>query len=115
MSLSIIDNVHVVLSKTASALIFEDLTNVTDTSSLTNAVEYNQSFPVATTVVGMGQVGTGKFLYIKPTANVTAVFDGGAETHVFLAGKASRIWMNFSALSLTVSGSANIIQVVIAG
>lgn len=119
MALQIIDNVAITLSNDAGtnpqSILMKEVLAVTDSSSLTQAEEIKQNFPVGVTVVNMGQVATGKFLYIKPTANVTVIFDGGAETHVFLAGKASRIWMNYTAMSLTVSGSANFIQLVIAG
>ena len=118
MALQIIDNVAITLSNDAGtnpqSIIFKELANSTDAVSLTQAEEFKENFPVGVNVIPMGQLGTGKFLYIKPTANVTAIFDGGAETHVFLAGKASRLWMNYTAMSLTVSGAPNFIQVIVA-
>jgi len=119
LALQIIDNVNITLSNDSGtnpqSILFKEAFNSVDTASLLQAEEIKQSFPVGVNVVNMGLIATGKYLYIKPTANVTAIFDGGAETHVFLAGKASRLWMNYTGLSLTVSGSANFVQLVIAG
>ena len=119
MALQIIDNVATTVSNDAGtnpqSILFKEAFSSVDTTSLSQAEEIKMSFPVGVNVVNMGLIATGKYLYIKPTANVTVIFDGGAETHVFLAGKASRLWMNYTGMSLTVSGSANLIELLIAG
>lgn len=89
--------------------------DTTDTALITEMREFHEPFPVGTTVIPMGAIGQGRWVYIKPTADVAMLTNGGTEQLTFRGGKASRFWMNFTSMSLVVSGAANVIHLVIAG
>lgn len=96
-------------------LLLKKYEELTDTTLLLEAVQVDQPFPVATTVVSMGTIAQGKWIYVKPTADCSLIFNGGLEQRQFRAGKASRLWMNFTAVSVVVTGAINQIHIVIAG
>jgi len=70
-------------------------------------------FPVATTAVSMGNITNGKFIYAKPTLDCTLVLSG--ENVALRAGKASKIWANFTSVSIIEAVAPNAIELVIAG
>lgn len=84
-----------------------------DTDSLNEIVSLETIFPIATTVVNMGNIAAGKFLYIKPTLTCTAVV--GGESLVLRAGKENKLWIDFTSLSIIEANAPNLISIVIAG
>lgn len=87
----------------------------TDSTNLVESVTFDQPFPVATTVLSMGTIAQGRFMYIKPAADVSILFNGGVEPIVFRGGKASKMWINFTSASIVVTGAAVQTNIVIAG
>jgi len=87
----------------------------TDATLLTESVTFDQPFPVATTALSMGTIAQGRFIYVKPTSDISIIFNGGAEPIVFRAGKVSKMWINFTAASVVVSGAPVQVNIVIAG
>lgn len=84
-----------------------------DTALLIESKTLQESFPVGTTSISLGNISQGRFLYVKPEAACVATIDG--QTLSLRAGKASSIWADFTTLSITVTGTPNKIVLVVAG
>ncbi len=94
-------------------VLFSAVLEVADTTSLTKAKTVNEVFPIGDTVISLGTITTGKFLYVKPTTNV--VIDLGNGPITFLAGKQSVLWTTFTEITVTVSGATNDVFLAIGG
>lgn len=90
----------------------EDLED-TDVTSLPEIVVRYESFPVGTSAINLGNIATPKLLIVKPTNDVDVEIDGTAYT--FKGGKLSKLWIEFSSLSLVVTTTANVVSLVVAG
>lgn len=87
----------------------------TDTTLLTETAMFDQPFPVATTALSMGTIAQGRWIYVKAASDVSLLFNGGVEPIVFRGGKASRMWINFTAVSIVVTGAPIQTNILIAG
>lgn len=90
----------------------EDLEDI-DADNLEEIVSRYESFPVGVHAIPLGNITTPKLLIIKPTADLSVTIDGTAYT--FKGGKLSKLWVEFSTLSLTVTTAANVVSLVVAG
>lgn len=117
--MQLIDVIQLTLSNdngtNPQSVVKKENTSNTDTALLTELVEFKQPFPVATTALAMGTIAQGRWIYVKPTSDVSLLFNGGAEPIQFRGGKVSRMWINFTAVSVVVSGAPNVVEIVIAG
>lgn len=86
----------------------------TDVALLKESITRQETFPIGTMTIPMGNITQGKFLFIKPTNDLQVKLDGGSN-HTFRGGKVSKMWVNFSALEITVSTAAQVVVVGIAG
>jgi hypothetical protein len=73
---------------------FEDI----DTTLLKESVTRQETFPIGTHTIALGNIANAKFLYVKPAKDLQAVINGSAIT--LRGGKASKMWVNFTALSI---------------
>jgi hypothetical protein len=94
-------------------ILFKDVSEVADILSLTECRNVSETFPVATTAVSMGNITAGNFIWCKPTNACSLVIDG--QIIPIAAGKVTKMWCNFAALSVTVTTAVNKIQLIIAG
>lgn len=89
---------------------FEDI----DSTTLMESVTRDETFPVGTNSIALGNIALGKYLLVKPSASVGLKIDGGA-TIPLRSGKVSKIWCDFTSVDLVVTGAAAQVLVVIAG
>jgi hypothetical protein len=71
-------------------------------------------FPIGTHSISLGNIAQGRFLLIKPKSNVQISINGGAAL-TLREDKVTKMWLNFTQLSLTVTGSASEVIIVVAG
>jgi hypothetical protein len=76
---------------------FEDI----DTTLLKESVTRQETFPVGTHSIGLGNIALGKFLYIKPAKDLQAIING--ESITLRGGKASKMWVSVTTLSITTA------------
>jgi hypothetical protein len=93
---------------------FGEIIDDIDTSLITECVTRVEKFPIGTTAISMGNIAAGKFLYIKPTSDLDIVINT-SQTLTLRGGKATKMWVNFTALSLIVSTAAQNVTLVLAG
>lgn len=119
MALRLNDNMSLTLSRDISSspqdIIMKHVENVNEDVLLTEAAELDQPLPVATNVFPMGTIATGRFLYIKPAANVSLIFNGGTEQILIRGGKVTRLWADFTSLDIVVTGAPVQVHAVVAG
>jgi hypothetical protein len=89
---------------------FEDI----ELTLIKESITRTEKFPVGTNSISMGNVAQGKFLYIKPAANVSVSMDGGP-LMVFRANKATRMWVDFTSLDITVATDPAFVTILLAG
>ena len=89
---------------------FEDV----DLSLLKESVTRSEAFPVGTHAIGLGNIALGKFLCIKPAADLDVSINGAA-VQKFRGGKISKLWIEFTTLSITVSTDPQTVVLVVAG
>lgn len=89
---------------------FEDA----DIALLKESVVRQESFPVGTHSISLGNIAQGKWLFIKPTNDLEVKIDAGSN-QTFRGGKISKMWVNFTALEITVSTAAQVVVLGIAG
>ena len=89
---------------------FED----TDVTNLLECLVREESFPIGTHTISLGNIAQGKFLIIKPAADLLVKIDGGSN-QTFVAGKFSKMWVKFTSLEITVSTAAQVVVIGIAG
>jgi hypothetical protein len=77
---------------------FEDI----DTLLLKESITRQESFPIGTHAISLGNIALGKFLYIKPKKDLQVAINGGPAI-TFRAGKASRLWIAITSLSITTT------------
>ncbi len=94
-------------------ILFKEVLDVVDTTSVTEVRNASETFPVGVNVISLGNIAAGKLIYVKPTA--ACVMTIGGETISLRAGKVSKIWADFTTLTITVSTASNKIALVIAG
>lgn len=94
---------------------FSDTISDTDTASILKSVTIQTEFPAGTHAIDLGQITTGKLLLIKPTANMTMNLDAADTDYTLKAGKMSKLWADFTSLSITVSGAAQTISIFVGG
>lgn len=79
---------------------FADESEDTDILSLTKVRDLVDTYPVGSNALSLGQITTGKFVWIKPSADVTLVIEG--QNLKCKAGKASKLWTEFTTLAIDV-------------
>jgi hypothetical protein len=84
-----------------------------DDTSITEVVSNELSFPVGTTPVSLGLISAGKFVSVKPEADLTLEIDG--EPVNLRANKRSFIWADFTAIQIINGGVAAVIASVVIG
>ena len=85
---------------------FEDI----DTTLLKEIVVRQETFPIGTHAISLGNISTGKFLYIKPKKDLQVSINGGAN-QTFRGGKASKLWMTVTSLSIIPTEAQEVILV----
>ena len=93
---------------------FSDEFEDTDVSLLKESITRQESFPVGTHSISMGNIAQGKFVVIKPTNDLQVKFDSGVN-HTFKGGKLSKMWISFTSLEITVSTAEQVVVLGIAG
>ena len=88
---------------------FEDI----DVTNLKESVTRQETFPVGTHSISMGNIALGRFLLIKPKNNLTASI--GGENLNLKGGKISRLWADFASLDIVVSTEPQEVLIVVAG
>jgi hypothetical protein len=92
----------------------EDFSDI-DVASLAEIVTRDESFPVGTVSIPMGNIASGKFLYIRPEADITFTLNGGSPL-VAKGGKATKMWTTVTSLTLTIPAAVPVsVALVIAG
>jgi len=86
----------------------------TDIINLKEVALRQETFPVGTHVISLGNITQGKFLYLKPTQDVGVEINGLAAI-TFRAGKATRMWANVTSLSIVVSTDPQEVLIAVAG
>lgn len=91
-----------------------------DVTNLSECITRQESFPVGTHVISLGNIAQAKLLSIKPKAStvsgtVTMSINGSLTEIPLRAGKVSRLWTTFTSLSITVTGNPVEMLIVIAG
>lgn len=95
-------------------ILMKSVKETADTTSCTKSVTLSSLFAISTThTIDLGDITAAKFLYIKPTLDVTAII--GGESILFRGGKESVIWADFTTLQLTVGLVANRISLAVGG
>ena len=89
---------------------FEDV----DITLLKESITRHETFPIGVHAISLGNIALGKFLCLKPDFDVEASINGGA-LQKFRANKVSKLWVELTSLSLTVTTQANEVVVVVAG
>lgn len=82
----------------------------TNTELLPEVVVRQEIFPVGSHNIPLGNIAEGRYLFIKPTAQITFKLNNGTDL-TLRAGKVFRAWINFTQLDITVS--SNPAQVVL--
>ena len=93
---------------------FSDEATDIDVTLLIESITKDETYPIGTTAINMGNIVTGRWLWIRPSANIGLIINGGAALNL-RANKTSRMWLDFTAVSLVVTGAPAQISVVIAG
>jgi hypothetical protein len=88
---------------------FEDI----DTTLLTESITKNDTLSTGTHVISMGNIAAGKFLCIKPDADLGISINGGA-TITIRADKVTKMWATITSLSL-IATEATDVSLVLAG
>lgn len=88
---------------------FED----TDVTLLPEVTVRQETFPVATHVISLGNIAQGRFLFIKPKAQIVASI--GGQTLTLRANKVFTAWVEFTSLSIIVSGTPAEVVIALAG
>lgn len=92
---------------------FESIMTDTDVLTCNESKTIEDTFPIATTSVNMGNIAQGKLIIIKPTGNCTLVLD--SEEIDLRGGKESKIWATFTTVSIIEAVAPNEISICIAG
>lgn len=80
----------------------EDI-ETTDVLLLKENVLRQETFPVGAHSIPLGNIALGKFLYIKPKADLEFALNGSATLYKVRGGKASKLWVEFTSLNITIS------------
>lgn len=124
MALRFYDKQKITISEDASVepklIRCQEESEVTDVTTLSEVVTRQETFPVGTHVISLGNISQGKFLMIKPKASTTAGtvvmnLDGSLTAHSLRAGKITKMWTNYTSLSLTVAVASVELLIVMAG
>lgn len=95
-------------------ILLKSVKETADTTSCTKAISGSSTFAISTThTINLGDITAAKFLYIKPTLDVTAII--GGESIAFRAGKESFLWADFTTLQFVVGLTANKIAFAVGG
>ena len=117
MPLRIYENNSVLISEdistTPKQILFSNSAESTDITSLTEVRNISESFPIGTTAVSMGNMALGNYLWCKPTADCQLDIDGAVLD--IKGGKETKIWGDFTAVSVIVVTAANKVQIILAG
>jgi hypothetical protein len=89
---------------------FED----TDTALIKECLVRQESFPIGTHSISLGNIAQGKWLLVKPVNDLQIKLDTGSN-QTLRGGKISKMWVNFTALEITVSTAAQVVVLVVAG
>lgn len=79
---------------------FSDESEDVDVTSLTKFRDLVDNYPVGSNALSLGQITQGKFIWIRPAADVTLVVD--SQNIKLKAGKASKLWTEFTTLAIDV-------------
>jgi len=76
-------------------------------------VSLHQSLPVGVNVIDLGNITVGKLIVVKPKAKVVLTIQG--QTISIAANKVFKAWVDFTSLSVTITGTAAEVVLVAAG
>lgn len=89
---------------------FEDI----ELELLVECLVRQETFPIGTYAISLGNIAEGRWLFVKASADLGLSINGGAA--LTLRGeKTTRLWVNFTSLSITVSGNATEVLIALAG
>jgi hypothetical protein len=90
---------------------FEDV----DLVALKEVVLRQETFPVGTHAISLGNIATAKLLIVKPDeSDITITVNGSATPIKCLAGKRSKIWSEITSLDITLTVAQEVL-VLLAG
>lgn len=92
---------------------FESSFTEADVLTCNESKTIEDTFPIATTAVDMGNIAAGKLIVIKPTGDCTLLLD--AQEIALKGGKESKIWASFATVSIVEATAPNEISILIAG
>lgn len=100
-------------SSSPDQILFQNNRTEEDLLSCSECKNTSDIFPIATTVVSMGNITAGKYIFVKPTLDCTLVLSG--ENIALTAGKVFSGWCEFTSVSIIEAVAPNKIMMVIAG
>lgn len=88
-----------------------------DLTTLSEVNTRQETFPVGTHSIDLGNIAEGRFIYVKPIANTGQVQLelNGSNALTLRNGKPSKLWTLFNQVNLIVSGNAAEVLIVVAG
>ena len=89
------------LSNIPQNLRFSDSISDIDVVSISHLHDGSDGFPIGTTSLSMGQIPTGKYLWIKPASTISIIISNGNPIQL-AAGKATKLWANFTSIQIVV-------------
>lgn len=92
---------------------FQSAFSDTDVLTCQESKTIEDTFPIATTPVDMGNIAQGKLIVVKPTGDCTLVLD--SQNIALRGGKESKIWADFTTVSIIEATAPNEISMCIAG
>jgi hypothetical protein len=121
LALQLLDKVNVQISSDATTtpvqLAFSQQINITNNALIAQYEAADQTYTVGTHILPMGSISAGKFVWIYPkgTVDVGIIFNGGSDTIVFVKGEPTKMYVNFTSMSLVVTGSSQEVQLFYGG
>lgn len=98
---------------------FSEESEVVDVTNLSECITRQEVFPVGTHAISLGNIALAKLLSIRPKAStvsgsVTMSINGSSALSL-RPGKITRMWTDYTSLSITVAGNPVEVLVVVAG
>lgn len=92
---------------------FSEVVDMTDDTLLPESLVRQETYPVGTHVISLGNIAEARYLFIKPSANITIEVNGSPIS--LRANKTFRGWITFTSLSLIVAGQPAQIVLFVGG
>jgi hypothetical protein len=92
----------------------EDI-ETTDVTLLKESISRQETFPVGTHAISLGNIALGKFLYLKPKQDMEFSINGSTPVLKARGGKATKMWVEITSLSITISTDPQEVLVFCAG